>query len=145
MITESRYFAIQELVCPHVFKKYGLRSWQFIDQKLIYVLDSVRERMGKQIFVNIYDTGLTQRGLRCFQCDLVKAKIEAGELYMSAHIFGKAADFDVEGLEAEEVRLWIAKKANLLPYPVRLESGINWCHLDVYENPTDQKVYLFHA
>lgn len=143
MITESKYFELKELVCPHVLRTYGQRSWQFIDTRLIYVLDSIRERIGKPIYVNHGD--LTQRGLRCFKCDLVKAKIEAGEMYMSAHILGKAADFDVQGLDAEVVRLWIAKRANWLPYPVRLESGVSWCHLDIFETATDQKVYIFHA
>ena len=64
---------------------------------------------------------------------------------MSAHLLGKAVDFSVKGMEAEEVRLWIAKNGHLLPYPVRLESGVSWVHLDVYETDTDQKVYFFNA
>lgn len=143
MITRSKYFSLRELVCPHVQKKHWDKSWQFIDPKLIYVLDTIRERLDKPIYVN---TGkLTQRGLRCIHCEIVKDKIAKGELYMSAHLLGKAVDFSVKGMEAEEVRLWIAKNGHLLPYPVRLESGVSWVHLDVYETDTDQKVYFFNA
>jgi len=62
---------------------------------------------------------------------------------MSAHLLGKAVDFNVKDIEPDIVRLWIAKNGHLLPYPVRIESGVTWVHLDVYETNTDQKVYFF--
>ena len=141
MILQSKYFNLNELVCPHVIEKYGKRSWQFLDSRLIYTIDTFRERIGKRIFVNTGD--LTQRGLRCTQCDIVKAKIEAGELYLSAHVLGKAVDFNVEDMDSDEVRLWIAKRPGLFPYSIRLETGISWVHIDTYPNPTTEKIYFF--
>ena len=141
MITRSKYFNIGELVCPHVFQKFGERAWQFIDSRLIYNLDTIRERLNKPIYVNIGD--LTQRGLRCIQCEMIRDKADKGEVYMSAHLLGKAVDFNVKDIEPDIVRLWIAKNGHLLPYPVRIESGVTWVHLDVYETNTDQKVYFF--
>jgi len=137
----SRYFKIQELVCPHVLAVHGNKSWRFIDSRLIQTLDTIRERINRPIFVNYGN--YTQRGLRCILCPLVKAKIEAGELYLSAHLFGKAADFNVQGIESEVMRLWLAKNANFLPWPIRLESGVSWVHLDIFPSFTDQKVYIF--
>ena len=107
MITRSKYFHIRELVCPHVFQKFRERSWQFIDSRLIYNLDTIRERLNKPVYVNIGD--LTQRGLRCNLCSLVKEK---EDVYMSAHVLGKAVDFNVRGIEADIVRLWIAKNGS---------------------------------
>lgn len=141
MILQSKYFSLKELVCPHVIAKYGERSWQFLDSRLIYTIDTFRERIGRRVFVNTGD--LTQRGLRCAKCEIVKAKIEAGELYMSAHVMGKAFDCNVEGMEADEVRLWIAKRPGFFPYSIRLETGITWVHLDTYPNPTTEKIYFF--
>jgi len=139
---KSKYFQLKELVCPHVLAKYGERAWMFLDSRLILNLDTIRERIGKPIYVN---TGnLTQRGLRCPKCQIVKDKIKAGELYMSAHTMGKAVDFNVRDIDADVMRLWLAKNGHLLPYPIRLENDVNWVHMDVFESFTDQKVYIFN-
>jgi hypothetical protein len=61
---------------------------------------------------------------------------------MSAHLSGKGVDFDVQGLVAEEVREWIIKYKTLWPYPIRLENGVSWVHLDVYD--AGENVYLFN-
>lgn len=140
---KSKYFQLKELVCPHVLAKYGERAWMFLDSKLIINLDTIRERIGKPIYVN--RGNLTQRGLRCPQCQIVKDKIKAGELYMSAHTMGKAVDFDVEDMKADEVRLWLAKNGKFLPYPIRVESGVSWVHMDVFDNNTEQHVYFFRS
>jgi hypothetical protein len=145
MTSPTTYFELQELVCPHVYDVYKNRAWMFLDSRIILTLDTIRDRIGKSIFVNNWNWNgeYDERGLRCMRCDLVKAKIEAGEMYMSAHLFGKAVDFDVTGLTSEEVRLWIVAKANLWPYPIRLEKNVAWVHLDIFDSGTDQKVYLF--
>ena len=139
---KAKYFTLFELVCPHVLAKYGERAWMFLDSRLILNLDTIRERLNKPIYVN--RGGLTQRGLRCPQCQIVRDKFEAGVLYMSAHTMGKAVDFDVEGMTAEEVRGWLKEHGAYLPYPVRVENDVNWVHLDVFPNPKDEKVYFFN-
>ena len=145
MITVPTYFSIDELVCEHVYDKYGAKAWMFFDTELLIMLDTIRDRIGKPIFVNDWQIHgkYSQRGLRCNQCDIVKEKAEAGILYMSAHCLGKAADFDVEGLLAEEVRQWIVKNKNIWPYHIRLEADVNWVHLDIYDQ-SENKVYIFN-
>jgi len=140
---KSKYFTLKELVCPHVLAKYGERAWMFLDSRLILNLDTIRERIGKPIYVN--RGNLTQRGLRCPQCQIVHDKFEAGEIYMSAHTMGKAVDFNVRDIDADVMRLWLAKNGRLLPYPIRLESGVSWVHLDVFDNGTEQHVYFFKS
>lgn len=140
---KAKHFKLFELVCPHVLEKYKERAWMFLDSRLILNLDTIRERLNKPIYVN--KAGLTQRGLRCPQCEIVKAKFEAGVLYMSAHTMGKAVDFDVEGTDADVVRLWLARYGGLLPYPIRLEKDVNWVHMDVFPNTENLKVYFFNA
>ena len=142
---KSRYFKIQELVCPEVYRRYGEQAWMFIDPELIETLDMIREKiLCKPMIVNNWSAGgsYTQRGLRCNLCQLVKDKTKAGKLYLSAHNFGKAVDATVQGMTAEEARRLIVKNQILLPYPVRLEDGVNWLHLDVYDADKG-KVYLF--
>lgn len=139
---KAKYFTLFELVCPHILAKYKERAWMFLDSRLILNLDTIRERIGKPIYVN--RGNLTQRGLRCPQCQIVKDKFEAGVLYMSAHTFGKAVDFDVEGMTAEEVRGWLKEHGAYLPYPIRVENDVTWVHMDVFPNKDNLKVYFFN-
>jgi len=54
-----------------------------------------------------------------------------GLVYLSPHVLGKAFDFDVQGMDATEVRSYIYDCYKELPYPVRLEVGVEWVHLDM--------------
>ena len=137
-------FVIEELVCKDVYDKFKDKAWQLFDPRLIITLDWLRERLNKPIYVNNWDSGgkFDERGLRCIQCPLVKKAIAENRLYMSAHMLGQAVDMDIEGLVAEEVRQWLVKNKNTLPYPIRLEADVSWVHLDVQD--TGQKVYLFN-
>lgn len=144
-MSKSRYFKIEELVCPDVYKKFGEQAWMFIDGRLVETLDIVREKiLGKPMVVNNWTAGgsFTQRGLRCNLCQLVKDKTKSNRLYLSAHNFGKAIDATVQGISAEEARKLIVKNQILLPYPVRLEEGVSWLHLDMYDSGKG-KVSLF--
>jgi hypothetical protein len=139
------YFSIDELVCEDVYNTYGETAWQFFDIRLLVTLDTIRDRIGKPIFINDWQVhGIySQRGLRCLRCDLVKDKIKANEMYESAHLLGKGADFTVQGLLAEETRQWIVQHANWWPYHIRLEKDVSWVHLDVFDS-SEEKVYLFN-
>ena len=127
-----KYFGIKELVCPHVYELHGESAWQFLDKKLLETLDWLRDNLGKPIIVNNWAQGgqYSQRGLRCTRCILVIEKVDLRKVYLSAHIQGKAVDFHVVGMTAEEVRQWIIDHADELPYPVRLERDVSWVHCD---------------
>lgn len=144
MLSKPVYFSIDELVCEHVYNQFGERAWMFFDTRLLVTLDTIRDRIGKPIFINDWQVHgqYSQRGLRCLRCDLVKLKIEANEIFMSAHCLGKGADFDVQGLVAEEVRQWLVQHQNWWPYHIRLEKYVSWVHLDCFDTSED-KVYLF--
>jgi hypothetical protein len=145
MIYEPIYFSLDELVCPHVYDKFGNISWQFFDSRLLITIDDIRQRIGKPIFINDWQVHgkFDERGFRCIQCDLVKSAIAEQRLYVSPHMTGQGVDFDVQGLLAEEVRQWIIKNQNLWPYPIRLEAGVSWVHLDT-RDAGKGKVHLFN-
>jgi hypothetical protein len=146
MIQAPKYFKIYELVCPHVFAKYAERAWQFFDPRFLITIDVLREKFGVPMMANNWhDNGqFTQRGLRCTQCEMIRNAVEKNELYLSAHLMGRAGDFDVSGMTAGEAREWIVKNANLLPYHVRLEDAVSWLHIDTVDY-SDDKVYIFRA
>ena len=141
---ESPHFGIKELVCQHVYDKYKNFAWNFFDFRLIVTINTLRDRINKAIYVNSWDSGgkFDERGLRCPHCGIVKSKTD---LYMSAHCLGKGVDLEVEGLIAQEVRDWIILHKNWWPYPIRLEDGVDWVHVDTYNNEDDKKVILFKA
>jgi hypothetical protein len=139
------HFKIYELVSEQVFDKYGQKAWRFFDPRLLETIDWIREKLGKPITVNDWrwEGDFDERGLRCNMDDLVRAKTNKGDIYLSAHVLGMATDFDVEGMTAQEVRDWLVEHQDELPYPVRLEEGVSWVHLDVEDMGV--KVYLFTA
>jgi len=138
------YFDLKELVCKEVFSKFGVIAWQFFDPRLMQTIEWIRERMGRPIFVNNWDSGgdKDERGFRCIQCSLLKDAIAQNRLYVSPHSLGQAIDCDIEGMVAEEVRQWLIKNKGQLPHPIRLENNVSWVHIDVQD--TGQKVYLFN-
>jgi len=147
MKTIKDYFIIQELVDPTVYNKYGEMSWKFIDDRLLECLLIVRQELNAPISINnwFYGGNFTQRGLRHNMSPLVSTK---NKLYLSAHIFGKAVDFDVSGMTAVDVRKWIVDNPKKFPYKIRLERNLNgkpitWVHLDIMSDESKPKVYQF--
>ena len=142
LITKVRqFFSIEELVCPHAYRKWGQRCWQFLDTAFLETLYVIRkEILGVPMYCNIGE--YTQRGLRCNKCKMVANKSVS---YLSAHVLGKAGDFSVQGMTAEEARQKIIENADRLPHPIRMEANVVWLHIDVLEQyGIDEKVHLFN-
>jgi hypothetical protein len=131
MIYKPRHFDLKELVCPDIYAKFGQIAWQFFDDKMLMTLDLLRDQLGP-IYVNNWDIKgeFDERGFRCIQCSLVKKAIKDKRLYVSPHMTGQGVDFDVEGMSAGEVRIWILSNQIKLGFPIRLEKNVSWVHLD---------------
>lgn len=128
----SKYFKIQELVSEAVYKKYGDKSWEFIDTRLIKVLDLLREHFNRPITVNnwLWGGNLQQRGLRANKDELVANK---KDYYVSQHCLGKAVDFNVKGLSAQEVYKEIVDNKDKFYLISRIENikdTPTWVHID---------------
>ena len=128
----QKYFTIDELVCPHIYNRDRNIAYNYLDKDLLKVLLFIRTKLGKPIIINNYKSlgSYSQRGIRCNCCDLVKDKTLKNVLYYSTHMQGKAIDFDVKGLSAEEVRKWLKQHETEIPHPIRLEEKVNWIHID---------------
>ena len=141
------YFNISEVVCPEVYHKYNEFAWNFFDMRLLIIMEAIRTKLNKKITVNDYQVHgqFTQRGLRCVQCQIMIDLFKSGNLFVDPHALGKAWDFDIEGLVAQEVRDYLIQNKTLWPYPFRLENSVNWIHLDVYSDGSNGKVVLFNS
>ena len=134
------YFQIKELVCNHTFSEWGERSWQFLDTAYLHNLLIIRRDIIQAPMTCNYGDS-HQRGLRCNRCQLVKEK---GKVYLSSHVLGQAGDFTVQGMTAQEARRRIRNNAHLLPYPLRMEGGVSWLHIDTLpQYGLTLKVYEF--
>ena len=136
------YFDIDELVCNHTFEKWGQQAWQFLDTDYLHALLVVRrDIIKKPMWCN--GSQKKQRGLRCNRCQEVLSK---KSVYLSAHVLGKAGDFTITGMTAQQARELIKVNADLLPCPIRLEKGVSWLHMDVLpQYGVDAKIYEFSA
>lgn len=138
----GKFFEVEELVCDHTYAKWGERSWQFLDTAFLHNLLVIRRDILQAPMVCNHDEA-SQRGLRCNMCELVQEKNGA---YLSSHVLGKAGDFTIKGFTAQEARSRIRNMAHLLPYPLRMEGGVSWLHIDVLPQwGITQKVYEFTA
>lgn len=136
----QKYFDVSELVCEHTYSEWGEKSWQFLDTEFLHNLLVIRRDILQLPMICNHDNA-NQRGLRCNMCQIVK---DSGKLYLSSHIFGRAGDFTVKGLTAQEARSRIRNNAHLLPYSLRMEDGVTWLHIDTLpQYGINQKVYEF--
>ena len=139
----KKYFSIKELVCDHTYAKWGEKAWQFLDTDFLYALLIIRRDILKVSMTCNFSTSV-QRGLRCNCCQMVQSKSRLFQNYLSSHILGKAGDFNVKGMTAEQARKKIIENASLLPCNIRLEKDVTWLHMDVLpQYGVKDKVYLF--
>lgn len=134
-----RYFKSSELVSV-------LHYSEFVNKDDIYFLFSdnlkavivyLREAIGVPFTVNTWHKyGQFQyRGFRDKTCSIGAPK--------SLHRTGEALDFDIKGFTAEGARKLIVEKIGNLPYPIRLESDVNWVHLDLHPVFNSHKINFF--
>lgn len=137
----KKYFDIKELVCNHIYDKFKSQSWMFLSTPLLHTLLVLRtDILNMPMVVNT--SNLKQRGMRCNMCPIVKGKTKA---YISAHVTGNGIDFSSNQKTAEEIRQIIKSNQSKLPYNIRLEEGVNWVHIDVYDAGFYNKITTFKA
>ena len=140
----KQYFDVEELVCDHIYGRWGEASWQFLDTMFLHCLLILRrDIIGRPMKCNNHRLKIHQRGVRCNMCDIVRSK---GRAYMSAHVLGKGADFTIDGMTAAQARQRIKLLSAAFPCQVRIEGGVTWLHFDVLpQHDITQKVYEFSA
>ena len=137
-----KYFEIDELVCDHTYKQWTEKAWQFLDTDFLHALLVIRrDILKKPMWCN--GSQKKQRGLRCNMCQMVKEK---KSVYLSSHLLGKAGDFTITGMTAEQARTLIKQNADLLPCNIRIEKAVSWLHFDVLpQYGVKAKVYEFNG
>lgn len=127
-ITNNIY--LEELVSKDTFSKFGDKAIWFIDPRLPILLQKIRDHFGKTIMVNNWKQGgqFNNRGFRTPNSGV------GGSL--SQHIFGRAADFNIDGVNDAEVDDELVKKFELFkPYGLTTIEDKSftdgWTHVDM--------------
>ncbi|MDX8337486.1 hypothetical protein [Candidatus Cetobacterium colombiensis] len=98
-----KYFKAIELVSPSVYKIHGDAAIKYISTDILIFLDTLREDLKVPILINRPKVGITQRGLRTTLDEIVKDNVKRDRLYLSAHVLGRAVDFEVPGKDMKEI------------------------------------------
>jgi uncharacterized protein YcbK (DUF882 family) len=123
-----RHFDVEELVDPVTWNILGDKAWWLLDPRMLWTLDQIRERYNRVVTVNDWkwrtDKPFTMRGFR-------PAHTTVGGMH-SQHRFGRASDFDVEGMTSEEVRQDILTHRDdpAFQHITCLETGTPHVHMD---------------
>jgi hypothetical protein len=118
------HFKIYELVPPELITLPEDYLWGLFDENLLRVIDRLREDLGKPITINTWKNK-GEFSLRGFRPK--NSKVGA---INSPHKKGKALDFDVKGMNAQEVRDYIVKHQTKYPEIKRMEKDVTWVHID---------------
>ncbi len=135
----SEHFDIRELVSPDMWETFRADSVKFIDDRIIALLERIRELSGgRSITVNNWHRGgkFRYRGYRPESCNTGARN--------SMHRQGKAVDFDISGMTAEQSRQLIRdNQTELMRLGLRrMERGVPWVHIDLKETGLDY-IYEF--
>jgi len=121
-------FKAYEFVDRNTYNKFGEDSLKVIDIRMLITMDRIRNYFGKPIIINNWKSGGNREwsGLRIY-----------GTPYFSTysqHSFGRAIDFIINGIDAQEVRNVIKKSSMIttFEYITSIEDfvGMNWIHID---------------
>jgi len=122
---KCKYFIIQELVPPQVYKDRGDKAWELLDERMLQTIDAIRDHFGVSCTINNWKWGGNRQwsGLRTVESPYYSP--------YSQHSFGRAFDILVGNLDAEEVREEIIKfRKEKFPFISGMELCVSWLHVD---------------
>lgn len=149
----SKNFKVEEFVPQKIYEKYGDSSLWFIDPKIVSLAQMIREYFGKSMTINNWHNGgnFNYRGFRndSFYYEWessISAYKSKRKGKLSQHRMGRAIDFNISGLECDEVRAEFLKNENqwLEMGLTTLESGDyapSWIHADLRYTGMD-KIFI---
>lgn len=132
---QCKHFKAYELVSKSIYEKRGNKAYQCIDERLLQLLDTLRELLDSPMTINSWQWGgnRNESGLRTPESSYYSNT--------SQHSYGRAVDFLVKGMTADEVRKkvigWM-RDGTIQELcgveSITLELGVSWVHIDVRNN-----------
>lgn len=136
---KTKHFKITELVDEETYNKFGEQAFMFFDKVALKTLDGIREYFGKPMLINNWNFGgnMDSRGFR-------KPTDPTGAPY-GQHRMGRAFDFSVQGMTADEVRAVIIAHQMEAPFDeiTACEIDVAWVHIDFRNIDNNGRLLLF--
>ena len=129
---KCKHFDIRELVPPAIYELRGEKAWQLMDDRLLYLIDLLRDEFGRATINNWSYGGERQwSGLRTVTSPYYSPT--------SQHSLGRAVDI-LFTKPAKEVREAIMEAPEKFLAPsvgitsITLEDSVAWVHVDLRNN-----------
>jgi len=124
-----KHFAAHEIVDSKTYAKFGTQAFQFMDARILYTADRIRERYSSAVYINTYLLK-TQIGYFNF-CGYRPRSCTIGAVH-SEHRHGRALDLHILNIDAETIRKDILSDPfhEDFKYITTIEAGVNWLHID---------------
>lgn len=123
---KPEFFELEEFVSAPVFDRFGQSAWWFIDVRIVWTADAIRHYFDRAVKINSWKWGgpFQFRGFRPYQ--------SADWKPWSQHSFGRAIDFDVQGMDAQAVRSEVLahQKDPHFRFITAIEDDVSWVHVD---------------
>ena len=134
----TEHFLTEELVSKQVYRVIGDDAVKLLDPRLLTVLEEIRSLLGVPLICNNWHTGGSRDdcGYRDLLCTIGAKR--------SAHKDGMAVDLISSRMKAADMRKIIIANADKISYPIRIEEGVTWLHVDV-RNTSNQHIQIFHS
>lgn len=124
-------FKPQEFMPEKVYNELvaaGADPMIVMDPLIVYTIDKIRDHFKKSITINNWlfqKDGFQFRGFRPRWYTQTAAQY-------SQHYFGRALDFDIDGMKAEEFRSYLKlnPKLDAFSYITACEKNLTWIHID---------------
>lgn len=150
----SKNFLVEEFVPQKIYEKYGDASLWFVDPKIVNIAQLIRDYFGKSMTINNWHNGgsFNYRGFRpdsfYYQWNAdISAYTSKRKGKLSQHRMGRAIDFNISGMTADEVREEILKNEEMW-----IEAGVTtmedaaysktWIHLDCRYRNNKKNIFI---
>ena len=123
-------FILQEFVSKAIFEKWGAKSLWFVDERIIFLAQFLRDHFACPIIINDWVRGGT------FHFRGYRSPEAATGAALSQHKFGRAIDINVSGISPQLVYAEIKKMEGVfktagLSAMEHFEDTPTWTHLDI--------------
>jgi len=97
----SKNFNLDELINPTIYKRWGAKSIRYIDPRLIWIAQYIRDEIQRPVTINNWANGRTFKnsGLRWYK------ENKYGDY--SRHLFGSCIDIKVKNLSGRDLYLFV--------------------------------------
>lgn len=120
---KCKHFVIQELVDRKTYELRGEAAWELLDNRLLEMIDKLREKFGKMTINNWHWNGNREwSGLRTPDSKYYSK--------YSQHSYGRAVDMIPAEIGVNEIRTYIKANPDEFPYIKGLEEDVTWLHID---------------